>query len=390
MRTVRRILFRIILGLLFYILFVQPIVWKYTLKTFKPSYSRIERIVDVKGLVLHREEIITAPVSGIFLRLRKDFDRVGKGEELAIIFPTMEDYNSYVAEIERVQKYYEDIINSCKREIVLKRQEIEKTYKELSKEIGIVNSLVLNKQDIGDRIKRLNDLNSHINSLHSEVDQLDAKVKLLGEEREKKMKDIKERAISLNSVVLSSQAGLVVFSIDSKEGLRNSIIEGKIKSFGKEFDYISDRPKVISDGKMIKKGEIIGKIIDNLEQFALLYIKSDGGTDPPHDSIDIHIKDRRVRLEPLSWVKDGLNEIWLCKIKDRTYIDSSYFSAEVKIGDIEGITVPRSLVKEEDGKSYVFILKKDSVEKRSVNILGGNKEMVVLGNIEEGEILIGG
>ncbi|HON72935.1 MAG TPA: HlyD family efflux transporter periplasmic adaptor subunit, partial [bacterium] len=125
MKVIKKILWRIALGLLIYICSIQPILWKYTLETFKPARSSIERIVNIKGLVLHREELVTAPVSGIFLRLKKDNERVGKGEKLAVIFPTIEDYNSYVKEIDRIEKYYEGIIKERMETIKLKEQDIE-------------------------------------------------------------------------------------------------------------------------------------------------------------------------------------------------------------------------------------------------------------------------
>ena len=52
------------------------------------------------------------------------------------------------------------------------------------------------------------------------------------------------------------------------------------------------------------------------------------------------------------------------------------------------MVVPRELIKEENNKSYVLVLNKDSIEKRIVEILGGNRERVVLTNIKEGEILV--
>lgn len=388
MKVIKKILWRIALGLLIYICSIQPILWKYTLETFKPARSSIERIVNIKGLVLHREELVTAPVSGIFLRLKKDNERVGKGEKLAVIFPTIEDYNSYVKEIDRIEKYYEGIIKERMETIKLKEQDIEKIYKELAKEGDILNSLVLNRQDIGERVKKLGSLNNRINSLKTEVEKLNADVESLVKERDKKIKEFKEKVISLNSVVLSSSAGLVVFATDSKESLRSSIIEGKMEGLGRNFNYILGKPKITSDGDMVKKGEPLGKIIDNLEQFAILYVVPDGVAGLPHNNLDIYIGDGPVSLELLKWIKEGSNEIWFCTVRDKRYIESSYFSLDVKIGDIEGMVVPRELIKEENNKSYILILNKDSIEKRIVKILGGNRERVVLDNIKEGEILV--
>ncbi|HON72995.1 MAG TPA: HlyD family efflux transporter periplasmic adaptor subunit, partial [bacterium] len=261
-------------------------------------------------------------------------------------------------------------------------------YKELAKEGDILNSLVLNRQDIGERVKKLGSLNNRINSLKTEVEKLNADVESLVKERDKKIKEFKEKVISLNSVVLSSSAGLVVFATDSKESLRSSIIEGKMESLGKNFNYILGKPKITSDGDMVKKGEPLGKIIDNLEQFAILYVVPDGVAGLPHNNLDIYIGDGPVSLELLKWIKEGSNEIWFCTVRDKRYIESSYFSLDVKIGDIEGMVVPRELIKEENNKSYILILNKDSIEKRIVKILGGNRERVVLDNIKEGEILV--
>jgi hypothetical protein len=81
-------------------------------------------------------------------------------------------------------------------------------------------------------------------------------------------------------------------------------------------------------------------------------------------------------------------ELWFCKIKSLYYIGLKGLNLNIKVGTAEGLVVPRSLLKKEGERYFVYVIGNDSVEKRFVEILGGNQKEVVVNNISKGELLL--
>ncbi len=377
---------RIFIGIIAYICFVQPNVWEYTLETFSPSSQTIQRIVSAKGVVLYRERVIESPVSGIIMRVKDNSTRIAKGDTIAIIFPTTEDYKNYTREVDSVISYYDDIIKEKNNVITDKKKKIEEIYNDLNKESKLLNSLVANKQDIAEVLIRIGELNSRINSLKGEITNLTKELKVLKEEKLSKLASLRQNAISSNIKVISDTSGLVSFSIDSREDVRSTIIE---KGVGDNInvDSLLKESKVINDGDSVRKGEVIAKVIDNLEQFILLEVSLDGKSPIEHNNYKLNLDGKGVSIEFIKWISKYPKELWLCKIKSSYYIGPKYVSLNINVGTIEGLVVPKSLIKQEGDRYFVYVVNSNSIEKRFVDILGGNEKEVVIDNINKGELL---
>ena len=377
---------RIFIGIIAYICFVQPNVWEYTLETFSPSSQTIQRIVSAKGVVLYRERVIESPVSGIIMRVKDNSTRIAKGDTIAIIFPTTEDYKNYTREVDSVISYYDDIIKEMNNVITDKKKKIEEIYNDLNKESKLLNSLVANKQDIAEVLIRIGELNSRINSLKGEITNLTKELKVLKEEKLSKLASLRQNAISSNIKVISDTSGLVSFSIDSREDVRSTIIE---KGVGDNInvDSLLKESKVINDGDSVRKGEVIAKVIDNLEQFILLEVSLDGKSPIEHNNYKLNLDGKGVSIEFIKWISKYPKELWLCKIKSSYYIGPKYVSLNINVGTIEGLVVPKSLIKQEGDRYFVYVVNSNSIEKRFVDILGGNEKEVVIDNINKGELL---
>lgn len=382
----RIILNRVFIGIVVYICFIQPNVWEYTLETFSPYYSTIERTVSAKGVVLCREEVIYSPLSGIMMKVKNDLTRVSKGDTIAIIFPTLEDYKSYIEEVNSVRSYYDNTIKEKSNAIANKKLEMEKVYSDLSKESELLNSLIVNKQDIADALAKINELNARINSLKDEIKALTKDVEMLKEEKLRRLADLKQSAVSSNTKVTSDSSGLISFSIDGREDIRNTLIEKGIQNNVNIESLLKDS-KVISDGTLVKKGDAIAKVIDNLEQFVLLDVSLDGKSPIAHNSYQLNIDGKDVNIEFVKWIDKYPKELWLCKVKTHYYIGPKYISLNIKVGTIEGLIVPRYLIKQEEGRFFVYIVGSNSVEKKFIEVLGGNEKEVVIDNITEEDLL---
>lgn len=383
---IKTISIRILVSIIAYICFVQPNVWEYTLETFSPSYLTIQRTVSAKGIVLCREKVIESPVSGVIMRVKSDSTRISKGDTVAIIFPTLEDYKSYIKEADSITSYYDNAIKEKDNIIVEKKNEIEKIYNALNRESELLNSLVANKQDFTEVLSKIGELNSNINSLKGEITNLTKELEGLKKEKLSKLASLKQNVISSNIKVISDSPGLVSFSIDGKEDIRNTVIERGIGD-NLNIDSLLRESKVVNDGDPVKKGDIIGKIIDNLEQFILLEVSLDGKSPIEHNSYKLNIDGKDVSIEFIKWISKYPKELWLCKIKSPYYIGPKRVSLSMDVGTIEGLVVPRSLIKQEGERFFVYIINNNSIEKRFVDILGGNKKEVVIDSIDIGELL---
>jgi len=385
----RDILFRFFIGIMAYICFVQPNLWKYTLKTLSPTYSTIERVVKARGIVLYREEIINSPVSGIVLKLKKDSTRVSKGEIIATVFPTIEDYNIYMKEVNNVISYYDNMIKEKNDLIKSRKEEVEKIYLELAKKSNILNSLLINKQDITEVLDEISKLNTQIDLLKKEIEKLKLEVGDLKKEKNQKLDGLKQKAISYNTSITTQSSGLISFSIDNRENMRNSLLEkGITDNINLQLDSLMKESRIISDGDSVKKGEAIAKVIDNLEQFILLEVTLDGKSPIVHNSFNIDIDGKQTNIELLKWINEYPKEIWLCKIKSPYYIGPRYLNLDIKIGTIEGLVIPRSLIKKEGERYFIRVLGNDLIEKRFIEILGGNQIEVVITNLNRNEVLL--
>lgn len=383
----KNILARIFIGIIAYICFVQPNVWEYTLETFSPSYQTIQRVVIAKGVVLCRERVIESPVSGILMRIKDDSTRISKGDTIAIIFPTSEDYKSYTRDVNSVISYYDNIVKERNNVIADKKKEIEKIYDELSRESELLNSLVANKQDIAEVLDRVGELNSRINSLKSEIANLVKELKVLKEEKLQKLASLRQNAVSSNIRVVSDTSGLVSFNIDGREDIRNTIIEKGVIDDINNIDSLLKGSKVINDGDSVRRGEFIAKVIDNLEQFILLEVSIDGKSPIEHNSYNLNIDGRDISIEFIKWISRRPKELWLCKIKSPYYIGPKHVLLNINVGTIEGLVVPKSLIKQEGDRYFVYVVNSNSIEKRFVDILGGNEKEVVIDNINRDELL---
>lgn len=386
MKIFKTILTRLFIGIIAYICFVQPNVWKYTLKIFSPYSQTIQRVVVAKGIVLCREKVIESPVSGVIMKVKDDSTRISKGDTIAIIFPTSEDYKSYTRDVDSVISYYDNTIKEKNNVIADKKKEIEKIYNELSRESELLNSLVANKQDIAEVLGRVGELNSRINSLKDEITDLTEDLKVLKEEKLRKLASLKQNAVSSNIRVISDISGLVSFSIDGRENIRNTIIE---KGIGDNIsiDSLMKNSKVINDGDSVRKGEIIAKVIDNLEQFILLEVFLDGKSPIEHENYKLNIDGKDIEIEFIKWISRYPKELWLCRIKSSYYIGPRYVSSNINVGMVKGLVVPKSLVKRGGDRYFVYIVNGNSIEKRFIDILGGNEKEVVIDNINRDELL---
>jgi len=387
-KTCRVILTRVIIGIVAYICFVQPNVWRYGLKTLSPSYSTIERIVDAKGVVLCRERLVNSPVSGIVMKVKSDLARVSKDETVAIIFPTIEDYNSYIREVNGVTSYYDNAIREKNSAIEDRKREIEKIYGELNRASELLSSLVASKQDITDVLGKIGELNSRIDSLKNELVNLTNELEGLKREKVRKLASLKEKAVSSNTRVTVDSSGLISFCTDGREDIRNAIIEKGLEgNIDLKIDALIREPKVIADGDPVKKGDVIAKVIDNLEQFVLLEVSLDGKSPISHSGYHLNIDGKDVGIELIKWISSYPKELWLCRIKSPYYIGPRYISLRVDVGTVEGLVIPKSLIREEKGRYFVYVVNGNSIEKRFIEILGGNEREVAIENVDRSELL---
>jgi len=388
-RVYRVIITRVFIGIITYLCFVQPNLWKYTLETLAPSYATVERIVSAQGIVLCREETVDAPVSGVLLKVKEDSSKVSKGEVLAVIFPTVEDYNNYLKEINAIVERYDSAVKEKNALIESKKGEMKKVYEELVREGNILNSLVTNRQDITDVVDKIKNLNSRIVLLKNEIETLTAELEGLKREKEREIVELKQKIISSNVTVVSRASGLVFFEIDGKEYTRNNIIEKGIEgNTDLSLNSLMKQPKVISNGDFVKRGETIAKTVDNLEQFVLFDVTLDGKLPIILDRFSVNIDGKVVEFQLMRRENNHFKELWFCKIKSLYYIGLKSLNLNIKVGTVEGVVIPRSLLKKEGEKYFVYVLGDDSMEKRFVEILGGNEKEVVVSNISRGELLL--
>jgi hypothetical protein len=388
-RVYRVIVTRFFIGIIAYLCFVQPNLWKYTLETFAPSYATVERIVSAQGIVLCREETVDAPVSGVLLKMKEDSAKVSKGEVLAVIFPTAEDYKNYLKEVNAIVERYDSAIKEKNALIEGKKEEIKKVYEELTREGNILNSLVTNRQDITDVIDKIRNLNSRIVLLKNEMETLTGELEGLKREKEQKIAELKQKIITSNITVVSRASGLVSFEIDGREYERNAVIEKGIEgNTDLSLNSLIKQPRVISSGDFVRRGETIAKTVDNLEQFVLLDVTLDGKLPIILDRFSVNVDGKVVEFQLMRRENNHFKELWFCKIKSLYYIGLKGLNLNIKVGTAEGLVVPRSLLKKEGERYFVYVIGNNSVEKRFVEILGGNQKEVVVNNISRGELLL--
>jgi hypothetical protein len=377
---VYRIILRILIGMFIYMGFIQPKVWKYTIEILKPRYLRLDRMVLIEGVILNRENIIKSPADGIILKLREEGGRVASGEIVGVIFPDMETYKNYTEGLNGTLMTYKKM--NEEREALIKQKdiEIENTYKELSQKADICSSLIANKKDASEVIKELDQLNRKIAIIKKEIGKLKLEIDTLSKEKDRKIKDLKERIITVYTPIYTDTAGILSFSSDSKEGFRNDIIGGRV-NLGISIHSIFEKFNTISNGDIIKKDKVIGRIIDNLESFAVCNVTLDGKASFSHNRVEIKDGENLI-LDIIKLIPNEGKETWICKIVGNFYNKDMSFSKVAKIGEIEGVSIPRRVILKDERGHFVNIIEEDKIKKRYIELLGGNQDWVVVGNID--------
>jgi len=361
--------------------FIQPKVWKYAIEILKPRYLHLDRIVLIEGIILHRENIIKSPTDGIILKLKEEEMRVASGEIVGVILPDMETYKNYTEELDNTLTTYKKMIKERQDLIKQKGIEIENMYKELSQKSNICSSLIASKKDASEIIKELDQLNRKITLIKKEIEKLKVEINTLKEEEDKRIKDLKEKIITMYTPIHANTAGIISFSSDSKEGFRNDIIGEQISS-SISVNNIFGKFNTISNGDAIKKEEAIGRIIDNLESFAVCNVTLDGKASFSHNKVEIKNGENMV-MDIIKWGSNEGKETWICKIIGNFYTKDVSFSKHAKIGEIEGIGIPREVISKDERGYFVDIVEEDKIKRKYIELLGGNQDWIVVSNVDE-------
>ncbi|MGC9063803.1 MAG: HlyD family efflux transporter periplasmic adaptor subunit, partial [bacterium] len=314
-----------------YLYFIQPKVWKYTVEILRPKYLHLDRIVLVEGVVLHREDIVRSPGDGIILKLKGDDTRVASGEVIGVIFPDMQSYKNYLQEIDNILAIYKKMTDERQDLIKEKTLEIEDMYKKLSKDNEICRSLIENKKDASDIIKELDQLNKDILDVKKDIEKARLEVGAINKERDNKLKDLESSIVTSYTPIHTDKAGVLMFSSDSKESFRNDIIQGNVHSDISVKD-IFGKPKTISSGDKIAKGDIIGRVVDNLESFVVCNVLLDGDSSFTHNRIEIKGEDGSLILDIIKWIGGKEKETWIGKVVGNPSIRDVGFSGTTKVG----------------------------------------------------------
>jgi len=378
---VHRLILRIILGMFIYIGFIQPKVWKYTVEILRPRYLHLDRIVLVDGVIIHREDVIKSPADGVILKLKGDGTRVANGEVIGVIFPDTQSYEDYLAKLDNILTTYKKMINERQDIVKQKTMEIEAVYKELSKDNEICKSLIENKKDASDIIKELDRLNKDILTIKNNIERMTLEIEALNKEKDNKLKDLEDSIINSYIAIHTNKAGILMFNSDSKESFRDNIIQGGSNSYISVKD-IFGKLNTISNGDRVMEGGVIGRVIDNLESFAVCNIVLDGRSNFTHNRVEIR-DGEVIPLNITKWVSKEDKEMWVGKIEGNLPGGDVNFSGVARIGEIEGVGIPKEIVYRDNRGYYVNIIESDRIKKRYIELLGGNQDWVVVNNLDE-------
>ncbi len=347
--------------------------------------GRIEDVVNVDGVFVRNEQVITAPDSGNCIMDAIDGAKVPAYSKIATVvknvpISTYEELKKKELEIEKAEAARDKNINVFSSDIQKLDNEIISQVKLLSKQtdrgslvnsystINTIDSISYRKSDIfGSNSKSA----AYITQLKNEKAKLQSQLN------------------SNISEIKTNYAGLVSYAIDGYESLLtpNYITNATVSDLEKIEARNTNRDYQITQAK---KGQPIAKIIKDLENYIMCAIDEKLANQlMVDDRVSLRINDNGINFKASvvysSNVMDGKRVV---AFKYDTKLDETVGLRKANIdlvkSSYEGMKVPYSSLKNIDmeNKTAEIVLVKNSVAvTRQVSIIGANSEAVIIDSI---------
>ena len=347
--------------------------------------GRIEDVVNVDGVFVRNEQVITAPDSGNCIMDAIEGDKVPAYSKIATVvknvpISTYEELKKKELEIEKAETARDKNINVFSSDIQKLDNEIISQVKLLSKQTdrgSLVNSY--------STINTIDSISYRKSDIFGSNSKSEAYITQLKNEKAK----LQSQLNSNISEIKTNYAGLVSYAIDGYESLLtpNYITNATVSDLEKIEARNTNRDYQITQAK---KGQPIAKIIKDLENYIMCAIDEKLANQlMVDDRVTLRINDNGINFKASvfysSNVMDGkrvvafkydtkLNETVGLRKANIDLVKSSY----------EGMKVPYSSLKNIDmeSKTAEIVLVKNSLAvTRQVSIIGANSEAVIIDSI---------
>lgn len=341
--------------------------------TLVVSNEKIEEYITTKGLLIRDEYIINSTMTGNIEAYFKEGDKVKNLDKVAYVYNDNIDEENF-KELENLE---EEVIQIEEGQSSIIKADVDKVNKKIEKnkdniqtkliqgKLGISKEVVELEEHIKDKNKLLkSDLNSKpIINKKEEINKLNNK-------------------IEKNSDILqTNKSGIISYKFDGNESKYNigNISELTID----DIEYTENEYKDILNEGVIKHGQPIARIINNIKQYLAIVVEENEIMNfKENNSVIIRDKNNQINAKVHNiYTKNDKNVVVLEISEQNIEInDTRVAEFDIIYKSIEGIKIPKSSIVKKDNVEGVYIVSETGSAK-FIEIKGTsyeNEEFIVI------------
>ena len=349
----------------------------------------LEDLVSCEGYIFKNSELVISTEAGYIDCLKKDDEKVKKGEAVVSIYKNEVDAN-LKKEISDITEKISALEKSVKYKTSIGADE-NKSEQSIAEEIKKIGRLT-DKRDIQEISQIKKNINSILLRRTNKIDDNADETEL--QRLRVKLSELKAKQNEQSYTIYAQNAGTFVSKVDGTEELmslkeleQNGITHKKMR----EISRFKPKTKVVTK---VDVGEPVGKLVDNYKWVLVAEIPV-SQSELLNVGDEIHMRFSDADEELISGTITGISGEnsgnVIVKIKSNKYSKTVYrsYKSEVQLirRTYSGIKVPQEALRVVDGKKGVYVLRGDLAKFIAVDIKYSDDNWVVVAESDSGGAL---
>lgn len=347
-------------------------------KTELALERKIQNSVKTTAFVVRDEEYITAEnTSGTVVSIAEDGKRVGKGEDVAVVFKNSDSAAAYVLinELQKEIEYYEQLKNR-----VGVGTNAPSSYTDLIDD-ACIDFISASREEIGSEFEEaLTDLR----------DAVTARQLAVGEEIvvEAKLSKLQAELVSLKtlaegySTVVAPSSGYYIGAVD---GYENAIAYKDCKEV-----TCAQISSLLSAEKQETSSNVMGKLVDSFDWYFLCNVPyNDSGEIEIGKTVSVNVPNTAVGTIKCTVVyksdKDGeqVAVVLKCNIMNRDVANLRVADIEIITDEFTGFRINNDAIREVNGEKGVYVQRGNIIQFKKISIVYSTQDYSIIEKVED-------